>query len=147
MKVRAILIMSIFLSILVISCKSQNAVTESNKYENGTYRGIYADKDSIEVNVQFTLKDGIVTSASFRHLKHDDFNLKSDKEPNKSIVQQYHEILNYLVGKNLEKHLRDLYKPADIVETKVDGVSSATIRSSKIISAIKDALNRGVYSY
>ncbi|MCG5517296.1 MULTISPECIES: FMN-binding protein [Ectothiorhodospira] len=43
----------------------------------------------------------------------------------------------------------ELYSPGEVVteNAEVDGFTSATIRSSKVISAIRDALNRGVYSY
>ncbi len=118
------------------------------EYEDGTYRGIFADRDEIQVNVQFTLKDGIVTDARFRHLRGDEnYNLDAEDDPNKSVVEMYVESLEYLVGKNLEEHLPDLYNPGQIVETEIDGYTAATIRSSKIISAIRDGLNRGVYSY
>ena len=116
--------------------------------EDGTYRGIFADGDAIQVNVEFTLAGGKVTEASFRHLRRDDdYYLGAEREPYKSVVSQYTEALEYLVGKDIEKHLPDLYSPEDIVSTEVDGYTSATIRSSKIISAVRDGLNRGVYSY
>ena len=117
-------------------------------YEDGTYRGIFADGPDIQVNVEFTLKDGVVTEASFRHLRRDEnYNIDAEADPYKSVVAMYRESLDYLVGKNLQEHLRDLYTPEDIVTVEVDGYSSATIRSAKIISAIRDGLNRGVYSY
>lgn len=117
-------------------------------YEDGTYRGIFADRDLIQVNVTFTLVDGVVTRASFRHLRRDDdYFLGSEEEPYRSVVRQYEEALEYLVGKDLRAHLADLYHPEHIVRTEVDAYTSATIRSSKIISAVRDALNRGVYSF
>ena len=51
------------------------------------------------------------------------------------------------MGINLAVVLTDLYRTERIVATEVDGYTAATIRSSKIISAIRDGLNRGVYSY
>lgn len=118
------------------------------QYDDGTYRGIFADKNQIQVNVQFTLKDGVVTKASFRYLKGpDEYFLETEEEPYRSVIRQYKECLDYLVGKNLMESLHDLYDPARIVHTEVDAYTSATIRSSKILSAIRDALNRGVYSY
>lgn len=117
-------------------------------YEDGTYRGIFADGDAIQINVQFTLKDGIVTAARFRHLRRDEnYNINAGEDPYKSVVAMYRESLEYLVGKNLDDHLPALYTPERIVTTEIDGYTSATIRSNKIISAIRDGLNRGVYSY
>jgi len=107
------------------------------------------DEGSIQVNLQFTLEDGVVTAASFRHLVGADpaYYLDVEEEPYRSVVQQYHDALQYLVGKPLLEHLNELHQPENIVETEVDGYSAATIRSNKIISSIRDALNRGVYSY
>lgn len=117
-------------------------------YEDGTYRGIFADTDNIQISVEFTLKNGIVTNARFRHLRRDDnYHMNTETEPYRSVVQQYKESLEYLVGKDLQESLPDLYRPERIVTTEVTGYTSATIRSPKIISAIRDALNRGVYRY
>lgn len=117
-------------------------------YEDGTYRGVFIDKDAIQVNVQFTLRDNIVTTAGFRHLRSDEnYHLDAEKQPYKQVIKQYKEALEHLVGKDIDAHLRDLYKPGDIVQTEVAGYTGATIRSSKIISAIRDGLNRGVYRY
>ena len=130
------------------SCTEQNVATPSVP-ENGTYRGGFMDEGSIQVNLEFTLENGIVTEASFRHLVGADpaYHLGVEEEPRKSVVQQYHEALQHLVGKPLLEHLPELHHPENIVRTEVDGYSAATIRSNKIISSIRDALNRGVYSY
>lgn len=121
---------------------------EARDHEDGRYRGIFADGPDIQVNVEFTLEDGVITEAGFRHLRRDDnYNIDADEEPYRSVVSMYQESLDYLVGKRLEDHLTDLYAPGEIVTVEVDGYSGATIRSAKIISAIRDALNRGVYSY
>lgn len=114
----------------------------------GCTGGVFIDGDSIQINVEIKLEGGVVAEASFSHLRRDDnYHLTADAEPYRSIVQQYKEALDHLVGKNLELHLRDLYAPERIVSAEVDGYTSATLRSNKIISAIRDALNRGVYRY
>jgi len=59
----------------------------------------------------------------------------------------YEEALQHLVGKPLLDHLADLYDPGRIVSIDVDGYSGATIRSTKIISAVRDALNREPYQF
>ncbi len=121
---------------------------QENLYPDGTYRGIFADGNEIQVNVQFELKDGVVESTRFRWLRRDeDYNLDAEEEPYRSVIQQYREAFEYLEGKNLQNHLDDLYTPERIVSTEVDGYTAATIRSQKIISAVRDALNRGVYSH
>lgn len=136
------LLLSLF---FLISC---NSSPSQPYYEDGEYRGVFIDRDSIQANISFSLKNNIVTSAEFRHLRRDEnYHLHSEDEPYKSVILQYTEALQYLVGKDIREKLPDLYNPEDIVTTEVDGYTSATIRSSKIISSIRDALNRGVYSY
>lgn len=120
---------------------------ETLRHEDGTYRGVFVDEGVIQVNVEFRLEDGVMTEASFRHLvgAYPEYNLDTEEEPYRSVVGQYHEALQHLVGKPLSTHLADLYEPGKIVATEVDGYSGATIRSVKILSAIRDALNRGAY--
>ncbi len=116
-------------------------------YPDGIYRGVFIDGDEIQVNVQFRLENGIMTAASFRHLHAlEEYHLDTREEPYRSVIQQYEEALDHLVGKNLVAHLDDLYMPQQIVTLEVDGYSAATLRANKIRSAIQDALNRGPYS-
>lgn len=61
----------------------------------------------------------------------------------RAVGQQYLDLGEYLVGKDFST-VRDLYAPANIT-SDVDGFTGATVRSSKIISAINDALIRGAY--
>jgi len=99
--------------------------------------------------VQFVLVDGVIREATFRYLQgvEPPYYLENEEEPYKSVIQQYEEALQYLVGKPLSDHLVHLYEPGDLVQTDVDGYTAATIRSAKIISSIRDALSRGVYRY
>ncbi len=122
---------------------------EQYRHEDGTYRGSFIDQGRIQVNVQFTLENGIVTQAEFRHLVGivPAYDWTTDVEPYRSVIRQYDEALQYLVGKRLADHLADLYTPGPIVQTEVDGYSGATIRSGKIIAAFRDALQKGVYRY
>lgn len=123
--------------------------TSVQALEDGTYRGGFMDEGSIQVNLEFTLQNGVVTEAAFRHLVGADpkYYLDVEDEPYRSVVRQYQDALQHLVGKPLLAHLPELYQPEHIVQTEVDGYSAATIRSNKIISSVRDALNRGVYSY
>ena len=132
--------------VLLSGCVN-NFSSEENNYRNGVYRGVFIDRDVIQVNVEFTLVDGIVKDAKFRHLRQDDdYRLGTEEEPYKSVIAQYQQALDYLVGKDLMKHLDDLYLPHTIITLEVDGYSAATLRTNKIISAIRDGLNRGVYT-
>ncbi len=138
-------------AIILAACTTMEntSLSEFRSYPDATYRGGFMDEGSIQVNLQFTLEDGVVTAASFRHLVGavPAYNMDTEEEPYRSVVAQYEEALQYLVGKPLRDHLRDLHDPARIVELEVDGYTAATIRSNKIISAVRDALNRGPYEY
>ncbi len=137
--------------VLVAACATRETKTtsEDRPHPDATYRGAFIDEGIIQVNLQFTLVDGVVTKASFRHLvgTKPEYNLESQQEPYRSVVAQYEEALQHLVGKPLRDHLADLYDPGRIITLEVDGYTGATIRSSKIISAVRDALNRGPYQF
>ncbi len=138
----------ILLALICLAAGCISRRTAAAPYEDGTYRGVFIDRDRIEVAVEVRLENGIVTAASFRHLQYGDaFRLGNDEEPYRGIIQQYQDALEYLVGKNIVKHLPELYRPERIITTEVDGFTQATVRANKVISAVRDALNRGVYSY
>ncbi|OWZ84810.1 FMN-binding protein [Natranaerobius trueperi] len=116
-------------------------------FEDGTYRGVFGDGGDMQVNVQFSLEDNVITDISFRHLYYsgDDY-LESADETIEGFKEQHKELLDHLEGNDIRESLVDLYKPGDIVDSEVDGISGATLRSNKIISAVRDGLNKGVYS-
>lgn len=128
--------------------ESLNPLKSTPSYENGTYRGAFLDSDEMQVNVQFKLEDNIIKSISFRHLQYKGINyLTSEAASIKGIKDQNQKLIDYLVGKDITESLKDLYRPGEIVTEKVDTFTGATLRASKIISAIRDGLNRGIYSY
>ena len=136
---------------LLAACREPGAFVNPERFqhEDGTYRGAFIDRGLIQVNVQFTLENGIVTEVAYRHLVgiEPQYDWTTEREPYRSVIQQYEEALQYLVGKRLADHLADLYAPGPIVQTEVDGYSGATIRATKIIAAFRDALQKGVYRY
>jgi len=147
---------TIISTLVIVLILTIAAVTMSNfvgyeydEYADATYRGIFADRDSIQVNVQFTLEDNTFTDLSFRHLYHGRVNyLEEEEGVFAKIAKQHKEALSYLEGKDVSA-VDDLFEPENVVEEykEVDGFSAATIRANKIISAVRDALNRGPYRY
>lgn len=124
----------------------------SIQFENGTYRGTFIDGGEQQVGVQFTLADNKVAAISYRDLIYKGVDYKSEKTDAKvmGLNEQYVDLINYLVGKDLRLSLNNLYNPGFVVGNKVvgpDTYTGATLRSSKIITAINDGLNRGVYAY
>ncbi len=144
-------ILAVVASLLLAACAPRETGTaaEGRSHPDATYRGAFIDEGVIQVNLQFTLVDGVVTEASFRHLvgAKPEYHLDTQQEPYRSVVAQYEEALQHLVGKPLRNHLADLYDPGSIIALEVDGYTGATIRSTKIISAVRDALNRGPYQF
>lgn len=132
-------------------------------FEDGTYRGGYIDRGEQQVSVEFTLENNIVTAIRYRHLTHQGVDyLRTESEQVQRLAGQYKQLIDYLVGKDIRSHVHDLHNPGDIVEDDkdeeelpwwqleryaIDALSGATTRGSKVVSAIRDALNRGVYSY
>jgi len=135
---------------IFVGQKPETAVVKDNEvsYENGTYRGAFLDSNEMQVNLQFKLENNIIKSISFRHLQYKGINyLTSDSATIQGVKGQHQKLIDYLVGKDIRASLTDLYKPGEIVTEKVDTFTGATLRASKIISAVRDGLNRGVYSY
>lgn len=120
---------------------------DSYAYEDGTYRGVFIDRGGVEVVVQFSLVDDVVTSARYRLLAYrgSDY-LDPETDQIAAWASQYDQVLEHLIGKNIDEHIGDLYQPGDFVDD-VDTFTGATVRANKVRSALQDALNRGVYSY
>ncbi len=102
--------------VLAISCTDEKPVfanMEAYAHEDGTYRGSFIDRGLIQVNVQFILVDGVIREVTFRHLQgiEPPYHLENEEEPYKSVIQQYEEALQYLVGKPLSHHLIHFTNP------------------------------------
>ncbi|WP_353894024.1 hypothetical protein PRVXH_000798 [Proteinivorax hydrogeniformans] len=115
-------------------------------YDDGRYRGIYEDRGEQQVSIQFHLEDGVLTDLSYRHLYHSgvDYREIGDDHALYPVLEQHDQVLEYLEGKPLEA-IADLYSTEDFVDD-IDVYTGATIRGSKIVSAIQDGLNRGLYT-
>lgn len=130
------------LAVVVAACAGVPA-SSGTSYENGTYRGVYGEADN-QVTIELTLQNNVVSKIGFRNLAYQGTNYRTSTDENvRALAAQYQSLISHLVGKDIRASLADLYKPGQIV----DAASGATLRSGKIISAIRDALNRGVYSY
>ena len=126
--------------------EKQNTVSlDIGEYPNGIYRGTYEDSGIQQVGIEFKLTDGIISNINFRHLAYKDVNYLELEEGDVffPIKSQHDELLMYLENKPLET-IYDLYNTQGKA-TDYDGFTSATLRGSKLISAIQDGLNRGAY--
>ena len=114
-------------------------------YDDGSYRGTYADRGDEQVGIQFEIEDNVITDVSYRQLYYGgmDYLDMDESDPMYGIKVQHDQIADYLIGEPLEA-IYDLHSPGEFVED-MDGFSGATMRANKVFSAIKDGLNRGVY--
>lgn len=106
-------------------------------HRDGIYRGFYDD----QVEIQFTLKNDIVTASKYRNLFFKGVDYNKSEDPTILEWKAEHEaLLTHLEGTNITQSLDDLYNPGDIE------MAGATMRSNKVRSAIQDGLNRGAYN-
>jgi len=134
-KVMAVLMM---LCMLAVSF----AANAQETYPDGIYRGFYYDGGIEQIAIQFEMKDGVFESIVYRGVKYKDgdYLIEDASDAQKATLAQYRQMADYLIGKGVDA-IADLYMPYDIVED-VDAVTTATIQSSKLISALWDGLNR-----
>ena len=135
------------IAVLVALCvlTSAFAALASQTYPDGIYRGFYYDGGIEQIALQFEIRDGLFSSIVYRGVKYKDgdYMIEDASDAQKATLAQYEQMAGYLIGKGVEA-IDDLYAPYDIVED-VDAVTTATIQSSKLISALWDGLNRRPY--
>lgn len=112
-----------------------------NQFVDGTYRGVYYDNGIEQVNVHFILKDNQFQSITLKGLSYDgvDYlssNLSGEQE---RITVDYGLLANYLIQKDINS-INELYDVSEI-----DALTSSTIKTNKLISALWNGLNRNVY--
>lgn len=114
---------------------------------DGHYRGVFTDRGVIQVNITFDLRDGRFESVDYRHLAYRGVDYLELEEGDEfyPVRVQHEQIAERLEGEPVTR-IFALYEPQRMVDD-VDGYSGATLRGAKVISAIRDGLNRGVYSW
>jgi cytochrome b involved in lipid metabolism len=116
-------------------------------YLDGIYRGHFSDRGEMQVSLQFHLRDHRLHDIELRYLAYAgiDYLKLAEKEALYPVLLQYRQAIAHLEGQPLDR-VFDLYEPATVVRD-YDGLTGATLRGAKIISAVRDALNRGVYQW
>ena len=133
------------LVLLAMLLPAQAALAQEPVYADGIYRGFYYDGGIEQIAIQFELRDGVFDSIVYRGVKYKDgdYMIEDASDAQKATLRQYQQLADYLIGKGVEA-IDDLYSPYDIVDD-VDAVTTATMQSSKLISALWDGLNRHPY--
>ncbi|MBQ4264383.1 MAG: hypothetical protein IJB85_02600 [Clostridia bacterium] len=122
-----------------------SAAMAQQPYADGIYRGFYYDGGIEQIAIQFEIRNAVFDSIVYRGVKYKDgdYMIEDASDAQKATLRQYQQLADYLVGKGVEA-IDDLYSPYDIVDD-VDAVTTATMQSSKLISALWDGLNRHPY--
>ncbi|MBQ7786424.1 MAG: hypothetical protein IJ381_09830 [Clostridia bacterium] len=131
--------------LLAMLCLAAPASAQEYAYPDGIYRGFYYDGGIEQIAIQFEIRDGVFDSVVYRGVKYKDgdYMIEDASDAQKATLRQYRQLADYLIGKGVSA-IDDLYSPYKIVED-VDAVTTATMQSSKLISALWDGLNRRPY--
>lgn len=123
---------------IILFCLCSSLIYAS-QYRDGLYKGVFVSKQETQVEVSFTLKNDIIKSIKYKTLyfRGQDYLKESSLE---NLRRQYEGLLTFLIGKNVNEGMEKLYHPEKIE------LAGATIRSSKVRSAIKNGLNNDVYT-
>lgn len=109
------------------------------QYQDGTYRGVFVSGQETQVEVQFDLKDDVISNTKYRTLYYKGHNwLKEDEYIAKN--EGYLKALKETEGKKVGEVIPTLYNQDEIAN------AGATVRKTKIRAAIQAALNLGPYA-
>ena len=126
------------LTLMLLGAVSAVAATKSAKaqYPDGTYRGVYISSQETQVELQFDLKNDVITSVKYRTLfyKGHDW-LKEDEYVAKN--GGYMKLLERITNKKIQDVLPTMYNSEEIE------AGGATVRESKVRSALQYGLNVG----
>ena len=126
------------LALMLLGAVSAVAATKASKaqYPDGMYRGVYVSGQETQVEVQYELKDDVITSVKYRTLfyKGHDW-LKEDEYIAKN--SGYLKLLERITNKKIQDVLPTMYN-SDEIEA-----GGATVRESKVRSALQYGLNVG----
>ena len=136
---------AMLLALCAITVLAYTALAHETEYADGIYRGFYYDGGIEQIAIQFEIREGVFDSIVYRGVKYKDgdYMIEDASDAQKATLRQYQQLADYLIGKGVDA-IDDLYSPYDIVDD-VDAVSTATMQSSKLISALWDGLNRHPY--
>ncbi|QQS88134.1 hypothetical protein [Fusobacterium canifelinum] len=128
----------LLVTLMLLGAVSAVAATKPAKaqYPDGMYRGVYVSGQETQVEVQYELKDDVITSVKYRTLfyKGHDW-LKEDEYIAKN--GGYLKLLERITNKKIQDVLPTMYNSEEIE------AGGATVRESKVRSALQYGLNVG----
>ena len=128
------------LALMLLGAVSAVAATKASKaqYPDGTYRGIYISSQETQVELQFDLKNDVITSVKYRTLfyKGHDW-LKEDEYVAKNAG--YMKLLERITNKKVQDVMPTMYNSEEIEK------GGATVREMKVRAALQYGLNIGPF--
>ena len=128
------------LALMLLGAVSAVAATKASKaqYPDGTYRGVYISSQETQVELQFDLKNDVITSVKYRTLfyKGHDW-LKEDEYVAKN--GGYMKLLERITNKKIQDVLPTMYNSEEIEK------GGATVREMKVRAALQYGLNIGPF--
>ena len=129
------------LALMLLGAVSAVAATKASKaqYPDGTYRGVYISSQETQVELQFDLKNDVITSVKYRTLfyKGHDW-LKEDEYVAKN--GGYMKLLERITNKKIQDVMPTMYNSEEIEK------GGATVREMKVRSALQYGLNLGPFN-
>ena len=128
------------LALMLLGAVSAVAATKASKaqYPDGTYRGVYISSQATQVELQFDLKNDVITSVKYRTLfyKGHDW-LKEDEYVAKN--GGYMKLLERITNKKIQDVMPTMYNSEEIEK------GGATVREMKVRAALQYGLNIGPF--
>ena len=128
------------LALMLLGAVSAVAATKASKaqYPDGTYRGVYISSQETQVELQFDLKNDVITSVKYRTLfyKGHDW-LKEDEYVAKN--GGYMKLLERITNKKIQDVMPTMYNSEEIEK------GGATVREMKVRAALQYGLNIGPF--
>ena len=128
------------LALMLLGAVSAVAATKASKaqYPDGTYRGVYISSQETQVELQFDLKNDVITSVKYRTLfyKGHDW-LKEDEYIAKN--GGYMKLLERITNKKIQDVMPTMYNSEEIEK------GGATVREMKVRAALQYGLNIGPF--
>ena len=129
------------LALMLVGAVSAVAATKSapkSQYPDGTYRGVYISGQETQVEVQFDLKNDVITKAAYRTLQYKGHDwLKEDEYVAKN--DGYMKLLERITNKKIQDVMPTMYNSEEIEK------GGATVREMKVRSALQYGLNLGPF--
>ena len=128
------------LALMLLGAVSAVAATKASKaqYPDGTYRGVYVSSQETQVELQFDLRNDVITSVKYRTLfyKGHDW-LKEDEYVAKN--GGYMKLLERITNKKIQDVMPTMYNSEEIEK------GGATVREMKVRAALQYGLNIGPF--